>query len=52
MSARMTAKLALFAMIGLSPAWALAQDAKRPIPPNPAGGNWTQSVTKESAIVG
>ncbi len=55
MSARTTAKLALFAMIGLSPAWALAQDAKKPIPPNPvgaSGGNWTQSVTKEAAIAG
>lgn len=55
MSARMTAKLALFAMIGLSPAWALAQDAKKPIPPNPVGahgGNWSQSVTKEAAITG
>lgn len=55
MFARTTAKLALFAMIGLSPAWALAQDAKKPIPPNPvgaSGGNWTQSVTKDAAIAG
>jgi len=55
MSARITAKLAFLAMVGLAPASALAQDAKKPVPPNPvgaSGGNWTQSVSKEAAIAG
>ncbi len=32
----------------------LAQDAKKPMPPNPVGasGTWTQTVKKEAAIAG
>lgn len=56
MSARMTAKLAFLAMLGLAPSLASAQDAKKGVvPPNPVGansGNWTQSVNKEAAIAG
>jgi outer membrane lipoprotein-sorting protein len=58
MHARITARLAVFAMFALVPIWApagvLAQDAKKPVPPNPvgAGGTWSQTVNKEAAIAG
>ena len=54
MHARITARLAIVAMFALVPIWALAQDAKKPIPPNPvgAGGTWSQTVNKEAAIAG
>ncbi len=53
MHARIAAQLALFAMAALAPAWASAQNAKKPLPPNPVGaGTWTQSVNKEAAIAG
>jgi outer membrane lipoprotein-sorting protein len=54
MHARITARLAVIAVIALTPAWVLAQDAKKPIPPNPvgAGGMWSQTVNKEAAIAG
>ena len=53
MHARLTAQLVVLA-IALAPAWALAQDAKKPVPPNPvgAGGAWSQSVNKDAAIAG
>jgi hypothetical protein len=48
------AQLAITAVVALAPAWVLAQDAKKPVPPNPvgAGGAWTQSVNKDAAIKG
>jgi outer membrane lipoprotein-sorting protein len=58
MHARITARLAVIAVVALAPIWApswvLAQDAKKPIPPNPvgAGGVWSQTVNKEAAIAG
>jgi outer membrane lipoprotein-sorting protein len=55
MHARITAQLAFCAMVGLAPALAFAEDAKKPLPANPVGassGNWTQSVNKEAAIAG
>jgi outer membrane lipoprotein-sorting protein len=54
MHARFTAQLAVIAAIALAPALALAQDAKKPVPPNPvgAGGAWNQSVNKDAAIKG
>ena len=54
MHARFMAQLAITAVVALAPAWALAQDAKKPVPPNPvgAGGAWTQSVNKDAAIKG
>ena len=54
MHARFMAQLAITAVVALAPAWALAQDAKKPVPPNPvgAGGTWTQSVNKDAAIKG
>ena len=54
MHARITARLAVIAVVALAPAWVLAQDAKKPVPANPvgAGGAWSQSVNKEAAIAG
>jgi outer membrane lipoprotein-sorting protein len=54
MSARITALLAAIAVVALTPAWALAQEPKKPVPPNPvgAGGTWSQTVSKEAAIAG
>jgi outer membrane lipoprotein-sorting protein len=53
MHARVTAQLALAALVALASAAALAQDAKKPVPPNPVGaGNWSQTVNKEAAIAG
>jgi len=58
MHARITARLAVIAVVALvpiwAPAWVLAQDAKKPIPPNPvgAGGTWSQTVNREAAIAG
>ncbi len=54
MHARFMAQLAVTAVVALVPAWVLAQDAKKPVPPNPvgAGGAWTQSVNKDAAIKG
>src|SRR6476660_4300638 len=52
MHARFAALLAFGAALALTQA--SAQDAKKPVPPNPVGatGNWTQSVKKEAAIAG
>jgi outer membrane lipoprotein-sorting protein len=38
----------------LAATWAVAQDAKKPLPPNPVGaqGSWTQTVNKDAAISG
>jgi outer membrane lipoprotein-sorting protein len=54
MVARITAGLALAAAVALAPAWTLAQNVKKPVPPNPvgAGGTWSQTVSKEAAISG
>jgi outer membrane lipoprotein-sorting protein len=54
MHARLMAQLAITAVVALAPVWVLAQDAKKPVPPNPvgAGGAWTQSVNKDAAIKG
>ena len=52
MHARITAQLALIAVIASAPAWVMAQDAKKPLPPNPVGGTWSQTVNKEAAIAG
>ena len=54
MHARITAQLAVIAVVALAPAWVLAQEAKKPVPPNPvgAGGTWSQTVNKEAAIAG
>ena len=51
----MSARLALFAALGLASLGASAQDAKKGTPPNPAGaaaGNWSQSVKRDAAIAG
>ena len=52
MHARIRKRLAVVAVVALAPAWALAQEGKKPVPPNPvgAGGTWSQTVTKEAAI--
>ena len=58
MHLRNTARCAAIAVVALAPLWAplsaTAEDAKRPIPPNPigAGGTWSQTVNKEAAIAG
>ena len=54
MHGRITAQLVAIAVVALTPTWALAQDAKKPVPPNPvgAGGAWSQTVNKEAAIAG
>ncbi len=54
MHARITVQLAFVAVVALAPVLALAQDAKKPVPPNPvgAGGTWSQTVNKEAAIAG
>jgi outer membrane lipoprotein-sorting protein len=54
MHARFMAQLAVLAAVALAPGWVLAQDAKKPVPPNPvgAGGTWSQSVKKDAAIAG
>jgi len=54
MHARITARLAAIAVVALAPVWVAAEEAKKPIPPNPvgAGGTWTQTVNKEAAIAG
>jgi hypothetical protein len=54
MHVRITARLAVIAVVALIPAWALAQEAKKPVPANPvgAGGAWSQTVSKEAAIAG
>ena len=54
MHARFMAQLAVIAVVALAPALVLAQDAKKPVPPNPvgAGGAWGQSVNKDAAIKG
>ncbi len=54
MHARMVAQLGLAASIALAATWATAEDAKKPLPPNPVGaqGSWTQTVNKEAAISG
>ena len=55
MQACMSARLALFAALGLASLGASAQDAKKGTPPNPAGaaaGNWSQSVKRDAAIAG
>ena len=55
MHARIPARLALFAVLGLAPLGAFAQEAKKGAPPNPVGaaaGNWSQSVKREAAIAG
>jgi outer membrane lipoprotein-sorting protein len=52
MHARMAVLLASVAALALAPA--LAQDAKKPTPPNPVGasGAWSQTIKKEAAIAG
>jgi outer membrane lipoprotein-sorting protein len=52
MHARIAARLAFLATLATVPA--AAQDAKKPMPPNPVGasGAWTQTVKKEAAIAG
>src|SRR5262245_25766248 len=54
MHARFMAPLAAIAVVALAPAWVLAQDAKKPVPPNPvgAGGAWSQTVNRDAAIKG
>ena len=54
MHARMVAQLGLAASIALAATWATAEDAKKPLPPNPVGaqGSWTQTVNKEASISG
>jgi outer membrane lipoprotein-sorting protein len=54
MHARSPAQLAFFAVLVLAPAWVWAQDAKKPVPPNPvgAGGTWSGTVKREAAITG
>jgi outer membrane lipoprotein-sorting protein len=54
MHARITARLMAIAVVALTPAWVLAQDGKKPVPPNPvgAGGAWSQTVNKDAAIAG
>jgi outer membrane lipoprotein-sorting protein len=50
----MVAQLGLAASIALAAGAAMAQDGKKPLPPNPVGaqGSWTQTVNKEAAISG
>jgi outer membrane lipoprotein-sorting protein len=54
MHARITARLAIIAVVALAPALVLAQEARKPVPPNPvgAGGTWSQTVNREAAIAG
>ena len=53
MHARGMARLAALVLIALAPGATLAQDGKRPIPPNPIGaGTWNPAVNKEAAIAG
>ena len=54
MYARIPAQLAVLALLAVAPTWAWAQDAKKPVPPNPvgAGGAWTQTIKREAAISG
>jgi outer membrane lipoprotein-sorting protein len=54
MHARFPAQLALFAAIALAPAGVWAEDAKKPLPPNPLGasGSWSGTVKREAAITG
>jgi len=54
MHLRSTARSAVIAVVVLAPLWVAAEEAKRPIPPNPigAGGTWSQTVNKEAAIAG
>ncbi len=54
MHLRITARCAAIAVVALAPFWAAAEEAKRPIPPNPigGGGTWSQTVNKEAAIAG
>jgi outer membrane lipoprotein-sorting protein len=53
MHARTSARLAVIAVVALAPAWVLAQDAKKPIPPNPVGaGTWSQTVSRDASISG
>jgi|RhiMetdeSRZDD1v2_1073273.scaffolds.fasta_scaffold58254_5 outer membrane lipoprotein-sorting protein len=54
MVARISAGLAVAVAILLAPAWTLAQDGKKPVPPNPVGasGTWSQTVNKEASISG
>lgn len=54
MHARIPAQLALLVGLVMASAGASAQDAKKPVPPNPvgAGGTWTQTVNREAAISG
>jgi len=49
-----TARSAAITLVVLAPLWVAAEEAKRPIPPNPigAGGTWSQTVNKEAAIAG
>ena len=54
MQARIMARSAAIAVIALVPAWAAAEEARKPLPPNPMGaaGTWSQTVSKEAAIAG
>ena len=52
MHACTSARLALFAVLGLACLEASAQDPKKGAPPNPVGGNWSQSVKREAASAG
>ena len=54
MYARITAQLAAIAVVALTPAWVLAQEGKKPLPPNPvgAGGTWSQTISKDASIAG
>lgn len=53
MYARISARLAVIAVAALAPAWVLAQEARKPIPPNPVGaGTWSQTVSRDAAISG
>src|SRR5262249_58260524 len=54
MHLRSTARSAVIAVVVLAPLWVAAEEAKRPIPPNPigAGRTWSQTVNKEAAIAG
>jgi len=54
MHARITARLAAMAMVALAPLWVVAEEAKKPLPPNPvgAGGTWSQTISRDAAIAG
>jgi outer membrane lipoprotein-sorting protein len=54
MHLRIAARSAAIVVVALTPLWAAAEEAKRPLPPNPigAGGAWSQTVNKEAAIAG